>query len=117
MRLQKFLADFVLRDSRLESHPKILATVVRVVSRDSTLDLLATVSKLPQPFGSRSLDPKGTISDHALDKREAVVYSDSRGAETHFLEVFCLSRKWKERSSVKITERTREKDTKALHRR
>lgn len=30
-------------------------------------------------------------------------------------QLFCLSRKWKERSPVKITERTREKDTKALH--
>jgi hypothetical protein len=31
------------------------------------------------------------------------------------LQMFCLSWKWRGRSTVKITERTREKDTEALH--
>jgi transcriptional regulator with XRE-family HTH domain len=77
MRLQKLLADFVFRDSRLESHPKILASSIRVVSRDSSLDLVAEVSKHPLPFGSRSLDLKGSLFGHALEKREAIVYSAS----------------------------------------
>jgi GAF domain-containing protein len=77
MELQKLLADFVFRDSRLESHPKIFATQVRVVSRNSSLDLVAEVSKRPLPFGSRSLDLRGSISGAALDKREAIIYSNS----------------------------------------
>jgi len=45
--------------------------------------------------------------------READLLSDE-----HFsVDVFRLSWKWKERSTVKITERTREETTKALHRR
>jgi len=88
MRLQRLLADFVFRDSRLESHPKILATHVRVVSRDS-LDLVAEVSKHPLPFGSRSLSLSGSLSGQALDKREAIVCSDaynkSRDAAADFL--------------------------------
>jgi hypothetical protein len=43
MKIQKLLADFVFRDSRLESHPKILAASVYFVSRRSTLDLAAQV--------------------------------------------------------------------------
>ena len=73
MRLQKLLADFVFRDRRLESHPKIFATHVRVVSPSSTLDLVAEVSKRPLPFGSRSLDPRGSLTGHAFDKREAII--------------------------------------------
>ena len=92
MRLQKFLADFVFRDSRLESHPKIFATLVRVVSRDSTLDLVAGVSKLPLPFRSRSLDLRGSIARHALEEREAIVYSDSRDTEAEFLKQIPCSR-------------------------
>jgi hypothetical protein len=68
MRLQRLLSDFVFRDSRLESHPKILAAHVRVVSRDS-LDLVAEVSKYPLPFGSRSLSVRGSLSGQALEKR------------------------------------------------
>jgi transcriptional regulator with XRE-family HTH domain len=86
MRLQKFLADFVLRDCRLESHPKIFATLVRVVSDGSTLDLLAALSKRPLPFGSRSLDLKGTISGRAFHDREAIVYADGRDTEADFLK-------------------------------
>lgn len=75
MRLQRLLSDFVFRDSRLESHPKILATHVRVVSRDS-LDLVAEVSKYPLPFGSRSLSVRGSLSGQALETRKAIVCSD-----------------------------------------
>ncbi len=84
MRLQKLLADFVFRDSRLESHPKIFATNVRVVSRDSTLELVAEVSKRPVPFGSRSLDLRGSLSGRALERREAIVCSESRATVADF---------------------------------
>ena len=86
MRLEKLLADFVFRDSRLESHPKIFATNVRIVSRDSTLDLVAEVSKRPLPFGSRSLDLKGSLSGHALEKREATICSESGDIAADFLK-------------------------------
>ena len=86
MRLEKLLADFVFRDSRLESHPKIFATNVRIVSRDSTLDLVAEVSKRPLPFGSRSLDLKGSLSGHALEKREAIICSESGDIAADFLK-------------------------------
>jgi len=86
MRLQKLLADFVFRDSRLESHPKVFATSVRILSGDSSLDLVAEVSKHPLPFGSRSLDKKGSLSGHVLDTREAVVYSEGPEKAQHFLK-------------------------------
>jgi GAF domain-containing protein len=87
MRLQKLLADFVFRDSRLESHPKILATHVRVVSRDSTLNLVAEVSKSPLPFLSRSLDLEGSLSGRAWDKRAAIIHSESRDTAADFLQM------------------------------
>lgn len=78
MRLQKLLADFVFRDCRLESHPKIFAVSVSVLSRDSTVEVVAEISKSPPLFGSRVLDIRGGVSGHALDKREALIYSESR---------------------------------------
>jgi transcriptional regulator with XRE-family HTH domain len=88
MRLQKLLADFVFRDRRLESHPKIFATHVRVVSRASTLDLVAEVSKRPLPFGSRSLDPRESLTGHAFDKREAIIVNSlSPDSGTPLLEL------------------------------
>lgn len=87
MRLQKLLADFIFRDSRLESHPKIFATHVRVVSRDTTLNLVAEVSKRPLPFLSRSLDLKGSLSGRALDKREAIIHSESRDTAADFFQM------------------------------
>lgn len=86
IRLQKLLADFVFRDSRLESHPKILATSVCVVSRDSILELVAEVSKRPLPFGSRSLDLRGSLSGQALERREAIVCSESRDTASDFFK-------------------------------
>jgi transcriptional regulator with XRE-family HTH domain len=86
MRLQKLLADFVFRDSRLESHPKIFATEVRLLSRDSTLDLVVWISKRPLTFGSRSMDLRGSVFGHALDKLEALVYSESRDTSADFLK-------------------------------
>src|SRR5450631_3154098 len=37
------------------------------------------------------------------------------GADLGLLRLFCLSWKWRERSAVKITERTYEKDAETLH--
>ena len=86
MKLQKLVADFVFRDCRLESHPKIFATHVRFASGHSTLELVAEVSKHPLPFGSRRLDMKGSISGHVWDKREAFVGASSPDTTTDFLK-------------------------------
>jgi transcriptional regulator with XRE-family HTH domain len=75
MRLEKLLADFVLRDSRLDSHPRILATRVYFL-RDSRLKLLAEAPEHPLQFGIRHLDLKGSVAGDALSRREAVIFSD-----------------------------------------
>ena len=81
MNIQKLLADFVFRDSRLESHPKILEASVYFVSRRSTLDLAAGVSKHPLRF-SRSLDLREGLSGYVLDKQAAVL-SESLDTEAY----------------------------------
>jgi len=84
--LQKLLADFVFRDCRLESHPKIFAADIRFLSGNFKLELAAYVSKHPLPFGSRSLDLKESISGRAFGAREAVIYTDDRDSRADFLK-------------------------------
>src|SRR6266545_1728713 len=77
MTLQNLLANFVFRDCRLESHPKIVATRVFVASRHSTLDLVAAVSKHQLKWDDFRVDMRGSIAGRVLETREAFVCSAS----------------------------------------
>jgi len=69
--LQKLLANFVFRDCRLESHPKLAASLVYFAAEDLHLDLVAGVSKIPIPFERRL--PSDTLSGMVLKTREAYI--------------------------------------------
>jgi Family of unknown function (DUF5335) len=64
-------------------------------------------------FGSTTEDhiTHGILQATAIHASPA---TDKRGAMLE-VEVFCLSWKWRERSAVKITERTHEEDADTLH--
>jgi transcriptional regulator with XRE-family HTH domain len=74
--LEKLLANFVFRDCRLESHPKLLSSQVYFASGQSHLELVAAVSKHPLSLGDRKLKVDGSLAGLVLQSAEAVVISD-----------------------------------------
>jgi transcriptional regulator with XRE-family HTH domain len=76
--IQKLLADFIFRDCRLASHPKVFRSVVYFPLGDSHLDLVACVSSQPIPFEVGRLSIDGSFSGMVWSRREARVTSDLR---------------------------------------
>src|ERR1017187_7537104 len=74
--LQKLLANFVFRDSRLESHPKLMASNVYFASGESYLDLVAAVSKHRPRFEGLRLPIDGSLTGLVWKNKEAVVVPD-----------------------------------------
>lgn len=72
-KLQKLLANFVFRDCRLESHPKVAAVKVFLAAGPSHLELAAAVSKHPIGFEDQRIEIGRSLTAHAWAKREAVV--------------------------------------------
>lgn len=71
--LQKLLANFVFRDSRLESHPKVLSSDVYFASGDSHLEVVARVSKDSVRFEEARIDSHHLQAAIAWKRKEAVV--------------------------------------------
>ena len=71
--LRKLLANFVFRDCRLESHPKILSADVRFLSGESTLEIAAHVSKHPLPFGSRRIERNTGPARYVFSESDVVI--------------------------------------------
>jgi transcriptional regulator with XRE-family HTH domain len=82
--IQSLLADFVFRDCRLESHPKLMASQVYFAFDESTLELVAEVSKHPLPFEGRRLRAEGSISGMAWRRKEAVLVPDISPSDGRF---------------------------------
>jgi len=75
--LQKLLANFVFRDCRLESHPKLLSSKVYLASGGrSHFEIVAAVSKHPYPLEGQKLSVDESLAGLVLQKEEAVVFSD-----------------------------------------
>ena len=82
--LQKLLADFIFRDCRIESHPKLVASYVFFASDEATLELVAAVSKHPLPFEARRLSAKDGIVGTAWRTGKAIVVSDVNPPDARF---------------------------------
>jgi transcriptional regulator with XRE-family HTH domain len=82
--LQRLLADFIFRDCRIESHPKLVASHVWFASDEATLELVASVSKLPLPFDGRKMNVNGSISGMAWRRQEAVLVPDVNPQDSRF---------------------------------
>lgn len=77
MTIEKLLADFVFRDSRLESHPKVSSATIRILSPGSaTLEIAAEVPNRPLAFGNRSLNVRGSLAGTVLETRQAYIVRD-----------------------------------------
>jgi transcriptional regulator with XRE-family HTH domain len=74
--LQKLLANFVFRDCRIESHPKVLSSHVYFGSGESHLDLVARVSKNAIPFGDHRIDADRGVTGYAWRKKQVVLMSE-----------------------------------------
>lgn len=82
--LQKLLADFIFRDCRLESHPKLVASEVYLASDESTLELVAAVYQRPLPFEGRKLRVEGSIAGMAWRRKEAMLVPDVNPSDGKF---------------------------------
>src|SRR5258708_32309602 len=82
--LQKLLENFVFRDARLESHPKIAASHVYLASDESHLDLVARVSKNRIRFEEHRIDTDRGLMGYVWRKKQGVVVADVNPPDTHF---------------------------------
>jgi transcriptional regulator with XRE-family HTH domain len=82
--LQKLLENFIFRDRRLESHPKVVATHVYFASGESYLDLVATVSKNRPEFEGFRVPIDGSLTGLAVKKKEVLVVPDIPSDERLF---------------------------------
>jgi len=87
--LQKLLVNFMFRDCRLESQPKLLASHVYFASDESHLDLVATASKTAMPFEEYRIDIDHSHSGYALRKKEAVFIVTFRQACVKSISLPC----------------------------
>ena len=72
--LQKLLASFVFRDSRLESHPKVSASRIYFLSDDrSYLELAAMISRQPLEVGGIRLPVGQGVTGRIWSRNEASI--------------------------------------------
>ncbi len=90
--LQKLLENFIFRDRRLESHPKVVATHVYLVSGESHLDLVAAVSKERPQFKGFRVPMDNSLSGLAMKRKEAIVFHDIDRPDERFYSSAFLKR-------------------------
>lgn len=85
-KLQKLLANFVFRDCRLESHPKVAAVKVFLAAGPSHLELAAAVSRHAIGFEDQRIEISRSLTGEVWAKKEAVVMLDADTPRAEFLK-------------------------------